>query len=189
MSHLWLICYYRAIINLMMCSHLGQPDGRTTRKDEASLSYRVAMCRKCLMRAKTRSTRCRFLSRFVEFPLNAAVAPGSDDGLSIRGVQIDEDGIAVTGFVGANRAGLQITQEWQCFGVVACLTADYVESIDQPPGIRAIYDALRLRLDVHEAEHVILECLGETLWRSQRDGKPMDAAYYLESLRRNSALR
>ena len=59
-------------------------------------------------------------------------------------------------------------------------------SIDQPPGIRAIYDILRLRLDVHETEHVILECLGETLWRSQRDGKPMDAMYYLESLRRNT---
>jgi hypothetical protein len=62
-------------------------------------------------------------------------------------------------------------------------------SIDQPPGIRAIYDTLRLRLDVHETEHVILECLGETLWRSQRDSKPMDAVYYLESLRRNSSLR
>ena len=62
-------------------------------------------------------------------------------------------------------------------------------SIDQPVGIRAIYDALRLRLDVHETEHVILECLGETLWRSQRDGKPMDAVYYLENLRRHSSLR
>jgi hypothetical protein len=62
-------------------------------------------------------------------------------------------------------------------------------SIDQPLGIRAIYDTLRLRLDVHETEHVILECLGETLWRSQRDGKPMDAVSYLESLRRNSSLR
>ena len=62
-------------------------------------------------------------------------------------------------------------------------------SIDQPLGIRAIYDTLRLRLDVHETEHIILECLGETLWRSQRDGKPMDAVSYLESLRRNSSLR
>lgn len=61
-------------------------------------------------------------------------------------------------------------------------------SIDQPSGIRAIYDSLRLRLDVHETEHIILECLGETLWRSQRDGKPMDALYYLESLRRHSSL-
>ena len=62
-------------------------------------------------------------------------------------------------------------------------------SIDQPLGIRAIYDTLRLRLDVHETEHVILECLGETLWRSQRDGKTMDSLYYLESLRHHSSLR
>lgn len=62
-------------------------------------------------------------------------------------------------------------------------------SIDQPAGIRAIYDILRQRLDVHETEHVILECLAETLWRSQRDGKPMDAVYYLESLRRHISLR
>lgn len=66
--------------------------------------------------------------------------------------------------------------------------ADQV-SIDQPAGIRAIYDTLRQRLDVHETEHVILECLGETLWRAQRDGKAMDAVYYLESLRRHISLR
>jgi hypothetical protein len=48
---------------------------------------------------------------------------------------------------------------------------------------------LRHRLDVHEAEHVILECLGETLWRSQRSGSALDAAYYLEVLRRRSSLR
>lgn len=52
-------------------------------------------------------------------------------------------------------------------------------SIDQPPGIRAAYHALRARLDVHEAEHTILECLGETLWRSQSEGKPLDAVAYL----------
>ena len=77
-----------------------------------------------------------FIAVFVEFPLNAAVAPGSDDGFNIRGVQIDEDGIAVTGFVGANRAGLQITQEWQCFRAVACLTADYVESLRRKSALR-----------------------------------------------------
>ena len=43
-------------------------------------------------------------------------------------------------------------------------------SIDQPRGIRAIYQALRARLDVHDAEHAILECLGEALWRAQRQG-------------------
>ena len=59
-------------------------------------------------------------------------------------------------------------------------------SIDQPPGIRAAYEALRKRLDVHEAEHEIMECLGETIWRAQREGGPMDAEQYLESLRRIS---
>ncbi len=61
--------------------------------------------------------------------------------------------------------------------------ADQV-SIDQPPGIRAVYHALRARLDVHEAEHAILECLGETLWRAQRDNAPLDAEAYLECVRR-----
>ena len=59
-------------------------------------------------------------------------------------------------------------------------------SIDQPPGIRAAYEALRKRLDVHDAEHEIMECLGETIWRAQREGGPMDAEQYLESLRRIS---
>lgn len=57
-------------------------------------------------------------------------------------------------------------------------------SIDQPPGIRAAYHALRKRLDVHEAEHAILECLGETLWRAQRDGSAIDANQYLECVQR-----
>ena len=59
-------------------------------------------------------------------------------------------------------------------------------SIDQPPGIRAAYHALRARLDVHEAEHAILECLGETIWRAQREGGEMDAEGYLECVRRRS---
>ena len=57
-------------------------------------------------------------------------------------------------------------------------------SIDQPPGIRAAYEALRQRLDVHDAEHAVMECLGEALWQSQRDGRPLNAMAYLESVRR-----
>ena len=57
-------------------------------------------------------------------------------------------------------------------------------SIDQPQGIRAAYQALRNRLDVHEAEHALLECLGEALWRAQREGGGIDAVSYLESVRR-----
>jgi hypothetical protein len=57
-------------------------------------------------------------------------------------------------------------------------------SIDQPPGIRAVFDALRTKLEPHAAEHVLLECLGETIWRAQREGQPMDAMAYLEQIRR-----
>lgn len=59
-------------------------------------------------------------------------------------------------------------------------------SIDQPPGIRAAFDALRQRREAHDAEHVLLECLGETLWRAQREGKPMDAFAYVDAIRRRA---
>jgi len=61
-------------------------------------------------------------------------------------------------------------------------------SIDQPPGIRAAYDALRARMDAHDAEHVLLECLGETIWRAQRQGGEMDAAAYVDAVRRQASL-
>ena len=57
-------------------------------------------------------------------------------------------------------------------------------SIDQPPGIRAAFDALRARMEAHAAEHVLLECLGETLWRAQREGGQMDTADYVDRIRR-----
>ena len=58
-------------------------------------------------------------------------------------------------------------------------------SIDQPPGIRARWQALLARsADRHEALHHALECLAETVWRSQRDGAPPDAAAYLSCLER-----
>jgi hypothetical protein len=36
----------------------------------------------------------------------------------------------------------------------------------------------------HDALHVLLECLGETVWQAQRTGMPPDEAAYLECLRR-----
>ena len=56
-------------------------------------------------------------------------------------------------------------------------------SIDQPPGIRAIYAALRQQRDVHATEHLLLECLGESLWRAQQAGGNLDTATYLDCLR------
>lgn len=61
-------------------------------------------------------------------------------------------------------------------------------SIDQPPGIAGEFERLRKRLDdEHAAKHAILECLGETLWHSQRSGTGLDAQMYLECLRRRPA--
>jgi hypothetical protein len=58
-------------------------------------------------------------------------------------------------------------------------------SIDQPSGVRVALDALGARLgDRHAAHHAAIECLGEMLWRAQRDGSPPDAMAYLEGLRR-----
>jgi len=58
-------------------------------------------------------------------------------------------------------------------------------SIDQPPGIRARYEALvRRRGSEHDAKHEVLECLGETIWEAQRTGTAPDEAAYLECLER-----
>ena len=55
---------------------------------------------------------------------------------------------------------------------------------DRPAGIAAVHLELSRRLgDAHEAEHLMLEKLGEALWFSQRTGRPPDEAAYLDSLR------
>ena len=61
-------------------------------------------------------------------------------------------------------------------------------SIDQPPGIRAAFETLRRRMDQHDAEHVLLECLGETIWKAQREGQQMDAQAYVDAIRRKASL-
>lgn len=59
--------------------------------------------------------------------------------------------------------------------------------IDQPPGIRAAHDSLARRLDSpHEAAHRIMDCLGETIWRAQRERTAPDAEAYLDCIRRKA---
>lgn len=62
-------------------------------------------------------------------------------------------------------------------------------SIDQPPGIRAVFARLAARAGTeHEAAHEAMECLGEIVWRAQRGTLPSDTetinAVYLECLQR-----
>jgi len=53
-------------------------------------------------------------------------------------------------------------------------------SIDQPPGVKARYSALTKRLgDEHAAQHAVMDCLAEMIWRAQRDNQPPDGAAYL----------
>ena len=58
-------------------------------------------------------------------------------------------------------------------------------SIDRPPGIRELHRQLQARHgDLHRAEHMLMEALGETLWRAQRAGIPPDEGRYLALARR-----
>jgi hypothetical protein len=53
-------------------------------------------------------------------------------------------------------------------------------SIDRPPGIRALHEKMQARFgDVHAAEHILMESLGQTLWQAQRDGRMPDEQHYL----------
>jgi hypothetical protein len=60
-------------------------------------------------------------------------------------------------------------------------------SIDQPPGIRAAHERLIGRLgSPHEAQHAIMDCLGQILWESQRSGTPPDTDAYLAAIERRA---
>ena len=57
-------------------------------------------------------------------------------------------------------------------------------SIDLPSGVRDAFHQLAARLGEHEAHHQIMECLGEMLWTSQRNGMPPDGESYIDCIRR-----
>jgi hypothetical protein len=63
-------------------------------------------------------------------------------------------------------------------------------AIDQPRGVRAHYERLLQTTGAeHDAKHLLLECLGEMIWQSQRHGTPPDPKIYLDCLERQSGLR
>ncbi|MBL8447713.1 MAG: DUF1841 family protein [Zoogloeaceae bacterium] len=62
-------------------------------------------------------------------------------------------------------------------------------SIDQPPGLRAAFEACCQRQgERHAALHDVLEALGETLWTAQRHGTPLDGAAYVARVRQRAGL-
>ena len=62
-------------------------------------------------------------------------------------------------------------------------------SIDQPPGLRAAFDAACARHgERHAALHDVLECLGETMFNAQRNNAPPDGMAYITCVRRRAGL-
>jgi hypothetical protein len=62
-------------------------------------------------------------------------------------------------------------------------------SIDQPPGVKARYQALARRLgDEHAAQHAVMDCLAEMIWQAQRHHLPPDGQAYLDCLERKGHL-
>lgn len=60
-------------------------------------------------------------------------------------------------------------------------------SIDQPPGLRTAFARCQLRRgNRHDALHDVLECLGETVFNAQRKQAPLDAAAYVDCVRRRA---
>ncbi len=60
-------------------------------------------------------------------------------------------------------------------------------SIDRPPGVRECYRSLLKHCgDEHEAQHRMLDCLGEMLWRAERDRTAPSETAYLDCLRRRA---
>ena len=56
-------------------------------------------------------------------------------------------------------------------------------STNRPAGITAVYDTLCRKLgEPLTAEHLMMECLGQTLWEAQQNNKMPDEAIYLEAL-------
>ena len=54
---------------------------------------------------------------------------------------------------------------------------------DRPAGILDIYQKLVQQKGIHETEHAMMECLGQTLWKAQRDDAMPDENDYLACLR------
>ena len=55
---------------------------------------------------------------------------------------------------------------------------------DRPAGVQPLYQKLCANRGQHEAEHAMMECLGEALWTAQRNGQEADMGAYLDCLKK-----
>jgi hypothetical protein len=65
------------------------------------------------------------------------------------------------------------------------LTIEEQISIGQPQGIREQFMRLTQKYESeHEAQHAMMDCLGEMIWQAQRSKTAPDAAVYLSCLQK-----
>jgi hypothetical protein len=58
-------------------------------------------------------------------------------------------------------------------------------SINQPPGIKEVAEKLAKKTgSEHDAQHLIMECLGQVMWEAQREGGQLSPEKYLEALKK-----
>ena len=56
----------------------------------------------------------------------------------------------------------------------------------RPMGIDVYYKkSIQRSKDIHKSEHIIMECLGESLWLAQRNNAMPDEAAYLQCIKRH----
>jgi len=53
---------------------------------------------------------------------------------------------------------------------------------DRPPGISELYHQLVAKKGVQDAEHTMMECLGEMIWQAQQNQAMPDEIVYLDCL-------
>lgn len=62
-------------------------------------------------------------------------------------------------------------------------------SINQPIGITQAYGKLCAQFqEEHAAQHVLLECLAETIWLAQRNQTGLDASHYLNLIEQRAGI-
>jgi hypothetical protein len=55
---------------------------------------------------------------------------------------------------------------------------------NRPSGIQSLHERLCKKLGQHDAEHAMMECLGQALWNAQRNNNIPDEQTYLDCLKK-----
>ncbi|NNE38210.1 MAG: DUF1841 family protein [Gammaproteobacteria bacterium] len=56
---------------------------------------------------------------------------------------------------------------------------------DRPSGMTSLYESMLTKYaDEHQLQHIIMNCLEESLWNAQRSGSIPDEQAYMESLKK-----